>query len=129
MERQTKLPLGIRPAHRNDDYVNLFPFHIFPTGDLDILERGGNILLVKSYEWSKMSAMPKSHRRIWLLMPQFGHIDAPGNVAVVCVEGLGHTPRKWIVFDHQGEHPLEAGTLDDWRTWLHDWFLSNRRHR
>lgn len=125
-----RLPLGIRPSHRNDDYVNLFPHGIFPTGDIDVLEIGNNLLVIKSYEWSKMAKMPKPHRRIFNLLARFGSPpDAPGSISVVCVEGLGLTERRWILFDHQGEHPTRYGTVDDWRVYLLSWYRLNRKHR
>lgn len=132
-EQQQKFVLGEsnRPAHRNHDYIDLFPYGIFPTGDIDLLERGGNMLVIKSYEWGRLDKMPKPHTRIWKMLsgPLYSNPDAPGDITVVCVEGLGVAPRRFIVFDHQGEHPVKVGTIDEWREWLSDWLKDNKRRR
>lgn len=130
---QSRLPLPSAPrANRNHDYVDLFPHGIFPSGDIDLLERGRNILIIKSYEHSKLLKMSDAQRRIWLLLSAstgYSCPEAPGSITVVCVEGLGLTLRKWIVFDHQGEHGIREGLTDSWRSWLLSWSSAHKRRR
>jgi hypothetical protein len=123
-----------RPARRNDDYVELFEYapgmHLFPIGDIDILERSNNLLIIKSYEWGRLAKMPRPHQRIFKMLVQFGEsADARGSITILCVEGLGAAKRRWQVIDHTGEGPIREGHRDDFRALLRDWFRTNRRHR
>lgn len=127
---QSSLPgLVAKRAHRNHDYLELFPGHVFPTGEIDILEHGRNLLIIKSYEHGR--TIVDAHRKIWRLLVKFGEVeDAPGNITVVCVWGLGsQVPREYIVFDYQGEHPIKAVTVEEWRRYLLDWWNSSKRGR
>lgn len=126
---QTSLPVGNRRAHRNHDYTDVFPENVWPTGDLDVLERGSNLLFIKSYEYKKK--MPQPHQRIWRLMVKYGNNpDAPGSVTVVCVWGLGQTPREWLVYDaYTNGDKVIVGSLDEWRSWLRAWWSLNGKHR
>jgi hypothetical protein len=115
-------------AHRNHDYIDLFPGNVFPTGEIDILERGNNLLIIKSYEYAAKIA--DAHRKIWKLLVKYGNNpDAPGSVTVVCVWGLGDTPREVVVFDPRGESPVRSMTIEGWRQWLDGWWSSSKGHR
>jgi len=115
-------------AHRNHDYIDLFPNRVFPTGEIDILERGNNILIIKSYEYGAKIADP--HRKIWNLLVKYGNNpDAPGSVTVACVWGLGQTPRDIVIFDPRGEQESRRVTLEGWREWLRGWWASNKGYR
>lgn len=125
---QTTLATGVKPAHRNHDYVGLFGDHIFPTGDIDILERGNNILIIKSYEFARQ--ITPAQRKIYRLLTRFDTPDAPGSVTVVCVWGLGvKAPRTWTVFTHGNEETYEAQPLEAWRSWLQLWWRSSGMYR
>lgn len=126
MQHQTALPLSQKRAHRNHDFVNLFPGSVFPTGEVDILERGEHLLVIKSYEHKKKIA--DAHGRIYRLLVRFGqNPEAPGSITVVCVWGLGNTTREWCVYDHLHQpSPMRGGTVQDFREWLLDWWKSHR---
>lgn len=124
-DEQQSLATQQKPAHRNNDYTNLFPGKVWPTGDVDVLERGGNLLIIKSYRWS--APIYDAHRKIFKTMVRYGSGDtAPGHITVVCVWGLGHTQREYVVFDHMGESERKATDLEGWRTWLMQWWHDNK---
>lgn len=124
---QLQMQTPAKRAHRNHDYVNLFGENVYPTGEVDVLERGGNLLIIKSYEYH--AKMKQAQRKIYKLLTRYAGPDAPGNITVVCVWGLGNTPREYIVFDHQGEHPARSVTVEQWRLFLRGWWDGARRHR
>lgn len=122
------MPPPKKPARRNHDYIDLFPGRVFPTGGIDVLERGNNLLFIKSYEHGKKIEDP--HRKIWKLLVRFGeNPDAPGSISVVCVWGLADAEREVILFDGRGEQPVRTLTRDGWRQWLDGWWSSNKGHR
>jgi len=122
---QTALSTGVKRAHRNHDYIDLFPGRVFPTGEIDILERGHHLLIIKSYEHGQPVA--DAHRKIYKLMVAYGqNVDAPGSITVACIWGLGDTIRELVVFAHTGESPAQAVTRQDWREWLSDWWKEHR---
>lgn len=116
------------PSNRNHDFIDLFPGGVFPTGGIHILERGGSILLIKDYKWGQ--EISRAQHRIWECLTKYGTPDAPGNITIACVWGLGQkTSREWVVYDHEGEHPRAVGTVAEWRTWLFNWWQENKRRR
>lgn len=127
-EQQAQMAHGAKRAHRNHDYVDLFPVGVFPTGQIDILERGGNLLLIKTYEHGQK--IKDAHRKIFNLLTKLGDLDgAPGNITVVCVWGLGLLPREWVIFDWTGNSAPRVGSIEDWRYWLAAWWRDNKRLR
>lgn len=91
----------MKKAHRNDDYLGVFPEGIFPTGDLDVLERGGSLLFIKSYPHGHKIMPP--HKRIFTQLVRLGEAEtSPGSVSVLCVWGLGETAREYVIFDARG---------------------------
>jgi hypothetical protein len=127
-DEQMRMPMGQRRAHRNHDYVDLFPGKVFPSGEFDILECGNALLVIKSYEYGKPIA--EAHRRIFKLMVSMGdHPDAPGSITIYCVWNLGNTPREVVVFDHMGESERKVMPLEDWRAMLRGWWNDNKRRR
>ena len=126
--QQQTLPTNVRRAHRNHDYVDLFPGGVFPTGELDVLERGGSILFIKSYEYGKQ--IKENQRKIYKSLVQLGELEgAKGPVTVVCVWGLGETPREIVVFDYMGESKRQVLDVQGWRRWLHEWWSDNKKRR
>lgn len=116
-------------THRNHDYINLFPPGVYPTGDVDVLERGHNLLIVKSYDFSRKE-IPNAHRVIWNTLVTLGELDgARGHVTVICVWGLGETHREYVRFDHMGESGRYAVNLEQWRQILRAWWTDNRKFR
>lgn len=117
-----------RKAHRNDDYVDLFPRGVFPSGDIDILTTEGHILVIKSYEWN-WDPTPRQ-KQLWTLMTKYGSPpDAPGSVTVACVWGLGNTGRELQIYDHTGSSIKRPVTRDEWRAWLSDWWIDHGGRR
>lgn len=124
MEEQTRLPgmkEAAKKAHRNDDYVNLFPRGVYPSGDIDILTNQEHILVIKSYEWG-WRVSPRQ-KQLWFLMTRYGsHPDAPGSVTVACVWGLANAKRELQIYDHQGIGQLYELSRREWREWLRSWW-------
>lgn len=123
---QTALSIKDKRAHRNHDYLSLFPGNVFPTGDIDILERNEHVLIIKSYEHGR--PIVQAHHRIYCLLTRFGaHPDAPGSITVACVWGLGRTTREWKTYDHVNRpSPAQAGDVNAWREWLMGWWKDHR---
>lgn len=125
---QTQLP-GLtteQRAQRKHDYVGIFPGRVFPTGDLDVLERDGNLLFIKSYPDGVQIA--DAQHRIWQLLSAHSNIvDAPGNTTVLCVWGLGDVPRTYVKFDYRGEDQPKIVDVDVWREVLRSWWSDARR--
>ncbi len=110
-----------RKAHRNHDFLDLFPGKVFPTGGIHILENGNHLLHIKSYEYGK--EITRAQRKIWNLLVAHGEvIDAPGSISVVCVWGLGGAARNVTWFDHMGESKPITISLEQFRVSLRDWF-------
>ena len=110
-----------KKAYRNHDYIDLFPGRVFPTGEIDVLERGNHLLVIKSYEYGQQ--IKKPHHRIFDLLVRLGELThALGSVTVVCVWGLGKTPREVVIYDHMGISDRQALTRDEWREWLRRWW-------
>jgi hypothetical protein len=108
-----------RPARRKDDYNGIFPGRVRPTGGLEVLERDGNLLFIKSY--ADGTSIVKPHERIWQLMTSISNIvDAPGNITVACVWGLKDT-RTVYIYDYRGDGPMRVFTKGEWQQWLRDW--------
>lgn len=129
---QQSLATGAKRATRNQDYVKLFDVGVFPTGDIDILERGDSLLVIKSIEWTPKLKIPKAQERIWRNMVRLGKIadGQMGEVVVVCVMGLGHLPRVWVEFSQRyPDGKTTAGTVEDWRAYLRDWWTTHRGYR
>lgn len=122
---QTTLVTGVKRAHRNHDYLGLFPGRVFPTGEVDILERGDNLLIIKSYEHGRPIA--DAHRRIYRLLVRYGNNpDAPGTITVACIWGLGDTIRELVVFNPTGEGSPIALDRAGWRDWLMRWWKESK---
>lgn len=124
-EPQLTMPTRVKRAHRNHDYPGLFPAGVMPTGDIDLLRADdGSILVVKSYEFGRK--MPGAHDKLWKALVRFGSQEQPpGSIAVVCVWGLGQTPREYILYDHMGRSEPKAASLEDWRGFLRGWWLDH----
>jgi hypothetical protein len=105
---------------REHDFRALFPGRVFPTGNVHVLERDGNLLFIKSY--AKGQWITGAQHRIWSILPQFGTPDAPGNITVACVRGIGSHSREVQVFDRMGVHEVRALNRLEWRTWLINWW-------
>jgi hypothetical protein len=126
-----QIPLGDsgRPAKRNDDFIGVLPNGVFPT-PMHLLEQGGHFLIVKSYEHGR--DISKVHRRMYRLLTTtigYSNPDSPGSVTVICVWGLGPAAREWVVFDAVGETDRKAGTREEFRTLVSDWFYERRKIR
>lgn len=128
MAQSQEALLQTRKASRHDDYLGLFGDNIWPTRDIEVLERGGHVLIIKSYDFGR-KIMP-SHRRIWKLLVQHGEVlDAPGSITVVCVWGLGPAvARDLVIFDHTGESAQRLD-LDGWKAFLLDWWRNHKGGR
>lgn len=125
---QQVLAVGNTLAYRNHDYLDLFPPLVFPTGNIDILERGDHLLLIKTYNHKKKIATP--HRKIYRLLARHGKmLEGPGTITVACVWGIGPTSRELVVFDELGESEPKMITRDEWREWLSDWWRTHRGYR
>ena len=113
-----------RPARRQDDYHGLFPRRVRPTGGLEVLERGSNLLFIKTY--GPDTDISEAQNRIWQLMSSISNVtDAPGNITVACVWGLAEQPRVVYVYDYRGDGPAKTMTRDEWRRWLYEWWEDN----
>jgi hypothetical protein len=99
-----------------------------PTGDLFVLEQGDNVLFIKHQrEGSHVSG---KQRQIYQLLTGISNIEeAPGNITVVCVWGLGDKPREIQVFDYHGEdnQRRKPMTKQAFQDWLRKWFEDARR--
>lgn len=125
MQSNAQASPPVRRVHRNHDYIGLFGERIFPTGEIDILERGNHLLVIKSYEYGQKMADP--HRYIFKLLVKLGdQEDAPGSVTVVCVWGLGPAPREFVVFDSTGETEPKLAQIDEWQSWLRAWWRDHK---
>jgi hypothetical protein len=98
-----------------------------PTGGLEVLEQGSNLLFIKSY--AEGATIPGAHRRIWQLLTSISNIiEAPGSITVLCVWGLADKPRYVQVFDYLGEdNQRRKMTREELRTWVKNWFGEARR--
>lgn len=122
---QIQLSVGKR-AHRNHDYLDLFPGRVMPMGDIDILEQGSNLLVIKSYEHGK-KVMPKHLQIAKILAATSNAEGAQSNISFVFVWGLGPTTRTYKVVDYQGEGPFVETDIDGWRYFLACWWRDNKR--
>jgi hypothetical protein len=124
---QVQLPgMPGRPARRQDDYHGLFPNKVHPTGGIDVLERGGNLLFIKSY--GPDATITPAQNRIWQLLTSISNVtDAPGNITVACVWGLAAQMRTVYIYDYRGDGPTKIWHKDEWRLWLHDWWEEAKR--
>lgn len=120
MTQQEQLFSAKAKAERNHDYVHLFPGRVFPTGGIDVLERGGHLLFVKSYEHG--SEMPSAQRRIWRRLSALS--DPKHSTTVACVWGLSAW-REFVVFTSDGETERVRTSRGAWRGFLADWWDSH----
>ena len=126
--KQESIPLDVETHERYEDYEGIFGDNIWPTRDVEILERGGNLLIIKSYEYRRK--VTPAHRRIFRLLVAFGETpDAPGSVTVACVWGLGpNVPRDVYIIDHTGERTA-CLSFEAWQGWLTGWWNQHKRMR
>ena len=115
-----------RPVRRRDDYIRLFPHLVRPTGGIEVLERDGNLLFIKSY--GDQYDIADAQHRIWQLLTSISnHTDAPGNITVACVWGLGDAKRTVYIYDYRGDGPTRILSRDEWREWLLNWWRDAQR--
>lgn len=127
--RQDQLPgLVARRAHRIHDFLDLFPGKVMPTNEIYMLERDGNLLVMRSYDHGAKEVKPQE--RMWKLLVRYGEVvDAPGSITVICMWGLGTaTVREWVVYEATGKSE-HAGTVDEFRAVLRRWWDDAKRGR
>lgn len=125
---QIRLNTGVKAAHRNHDYIGLFGDHIFPTGDIDILERSNHLLIIKSVEHGR--PIRPAQKKLFKVITRFDTVNAPGSVTVVCVWGLGVlSTRTWIEFTNGREAEFKDRSVDEWRSYLQTWWRQAGMYR
>jgi hypothetical protein len=126
-QKQTQLDTGAPLARNIDDWIGLLPNGVYPTTHFEIVEVRSHVLMVKRMR-SAHDKISSGQRRLYRALTSFGELpDAPGSVTVVVAWGMGDNMRKWVVFDHMGEHAPMEGTLQDYRAALRTWFSTHRK--
>lgn len=125
---QQRLAVGkdaFTKAHRIHDFIRLLPDGVYPTTDILMLECNKHLLIMKSMKHG--DDVTRAQERMWKAAVSYGQPeDAPGSITCLPIWGLGaHTRREWRTFDHMGAGPSRAGSVDDIRAVVSDWWLGN----